>query len=577
MAITQILVVDDELELERLIKQRFRKKIKAQEFDFTFAYNGLEALEILKLDQQIDVILTDIRMPKMNGIDLIGALPNIDDTLKAIVMSSYGDLSNIRMAMNRGAFDFLTKPIDFQDLEATIYKTKEFVCKIRSQKNRLKNAFEKLRYQASHDQLTGLPNQRSMVARIGNFFETVNSEIFPFFILFIHIDNFKSIKYGLGHVFSEELLVEVARRLEICVPSADRIARIGTDEFAILLSNLQDQQEVEVTTNQIHQVLQQPFHLNQLMVSAKAYIGIIDSTIGYCQPIDFLRAADTAMHYAKTDGTVNTATFTTLMQTNATQRIELESDLQIALRNEQLSLNYQPIISIATGQLVGVEALVRWCHPQRGWIPPLEFVRLAEETGLIIFLGRWVLVTACRQLGLWQQQFPQGCPPNISVNLSAVQLWHPDFLHLIDDTLKLSGLHGSHLHLEITESVLMEKGPDAIQLLEQLKERQIQLSIDDFGTGYSSLAYLQSFSIDTLKIDRSFVGGLGQDQKKLDIVQTIVSLAHTLSLNVTAEGIETEEQLAILRSLSCDYGQGYFFSRPLPEAKMVDYLAAVNA
>lgn len=576
MSPAKILVVDDEIELERLIKQRFRKKIVAKELDFVFAHNGVEALEQLQSEHQIDVILTDINMPDMDGLTLLGKITELDQNIKAVVVSAYGDLSNIRIAMNRGAFDFVTKPIDFKDLAITIDKTLDFVQKIKNQQEQLQEALEQLKYQAFHDQLTGLPNQNLILSRIRQCIDSEQQNSF-FAVLFLSLDSFKAVKEGLGHAFSDQLLVEVARRIESCVQPTDTVARVGTDEFAVLLNNLQDFKEAQDKAKLIRQALKSPFKLSGSVVSSTTYIGIVNSTIGYAQPEDYLRAADTAMNYAKTQGKVSTALFDRSMQDRTLERLQLEADLQEAIERQEFYLNYQPIISLKTGQVVSFEALVRWRHPQRGFVPPVNFIPLAEETGLIIPLGEWVLSEACKQLSIWRSQFSNHGPLSMSVNLSGVQLESPDLLRSIDEILQSLSLSGSSLKLEITESILMHKGSAATALLGQLKARQIQLSIDDFGTGYSSLSYLQSLPIDTLKIDRSFVNGIERREKNLEITQTIINLAHSLKLDVVAEGVETQEQLDILRSLGCEYAQGYFFSRPLDEQAIVAFMTQSNA
>ncbi|HAX75018.1 MAG TPA: GGDEF domain-containing response regulator [Cyanobacteria bacterium UBA11372] len=572
----KILVVDDETDLERLIKQRFRKKIIAKQLDFIFVKNGVEAIKKLQTKDPVDMVLTDINMPEMDGLTLLSRLPEIDQTLKAVVLSAYGDLPTIRVAMNRGAFDFITKPIDFQDLEITIDKTVTFVKQIREQKEQLQQALEQLRYQAFYDQLTGLPNQHYILGRIRQCIEWRQQRNSLFAVLCLSLDGFKAVKYGLGHALSDRLLVEVARRLETYLQPTDMVARCGTDEFAILLTDLPNFKQAENKAEQLRQVLRTPFKLNGSVVSSNICIGIVNSTIDYHQPEDFLRAADTAMNYAKMPGRPNIVVFDTGMQESILKRLHLEADLQRAIERQQFKLHYQPIVSLKTGKIVGFEALVRWQHPTRGLVSPVEFIPLAEETGLIIPLGEWVLSEACRQLSVWQEQFSHRKPLSISVNLSGIQLWNPDVLQSIDEILDSLSLNGSHLKLEITESILMDKESEAKAVLDQLKQRQIQLSIDDFGTGYSSLAYLQSFPIDTLKIDRSFISGIEQQEKNLDITRTIITLAHSLELDAIAEGVETPAQLDILRALGCEYAQGYLFSPPLEGSAVVNFMAQLE-
>lgn len=572
----KILVVDDEVDLERLIKQRFRKKIAANELDFIFVHNGIEALSVLRAKHQIDMILTDLNMPEMDGLTLLSKLPEIDPNLKAVVVSAYGDLQNIRAAMNQGAFDFLTKPIDFQDLAITIDRTLNFIHKVREQKQQLQQALEQLRYQAYYDSLTGLPNYNFILCRIREEIEQGQRIKRGFAVLSIGLDCWKAVKDGLGQAFSDRLLIEVARRLETCAESVDIVARIGTDEFAVLLSNLPDSNEAQIQADFLYQMLKTPFKLNGSVVPSNIYIGIVDSSIGYDRAEDFLQAADMAMNYAKTKTRVSTALFDRSMQARTLERLQLEADLQEAIERQEFYLNYQPIISLETGKVISLEALVRWQHPQRGFISPLKFIPVAEETGLIIPLGEWVLSEACQQLSLWQQQFSHQTALTMSVNLSGIQLWNSEVLQSIDKILNSVSLSGSSLKLEITESILVEHGSSATALLEQLKARQIQLSIDDFGTGYSSLAYLQSFPIDALKIDRSFINGLESKKKNIDITKAIITLAHSLGLDVIAEGVETEEQLEILRSLGCEGGQGYLFSQPLDAEAVAVFMAQTN-
>lgn len=570
MSPSKILVVDDEIELERLIRQRFRKKIMANEIDFIFVHNGLEALEKLKGDSHIDMILTDINMPGMDGLTLLKEIAEMENPLKTVVVSAYGDLPNIRTAMNRGAFDFITKPIDFQDLAITIDKTLDFVQKSKQQKDQLQKALEQLRYQAFYDQLTCLPNQNLMIGRIRQCLEWWDKNSSKFAVLFISLDGLKNVKYGLGHSFSDILLIEIAQRLENMLNPTDTVARVGVDEFAILLSDLSNFEHAQKQAELIHHQLRIPMKLNGSFLSCNSYIGMVYSSINYEHPEDFLRAADMAMHYAKKEGK-SPILFEISMQTRTLTRLQLEADLQEALETQQFVLNYQPIISLETGKVVSFEALLRWKHPQRGLIPPSDFIPVAEETGLIIPIGKWVLLEACRFLQNCQNTYPDHSL-TISVNLSGVQLSDPELLNYLDQVLQSFSLKGSSVKLEITETILMERGEETLTFMAQLKERQIELSIDDFGTGYSSLAYLQSFPIDTLKIDRSFVNGLVNKDKNLDITQTIITLAHALGLDVISEGVETQEQLEILQTLGCEYAQGFFFSKPLPETEIARFI-----
>lgn len=569
----KILVVDDEPLLEYVIKQFFRQAISARELDFDFADNGAKALEKLQAGEAFDMVLTDIKMPAMDGLSLLEQLPAIDPTLKAVVLSAYGDMPNIRTAMNRGAFDFLTKPIDFQDLKATITKTLGFVQRIREQERQLAQATQQLRYQACYDALTGLANrywfleQARQALKVDPPSESSNLEA----VLLISLNRYQVVKYSVGHEAAEQLLVQVANRLLETVGSAGLVARVGEDAFAIWLAGLLESQEALNLASQLQKVLKQPFNLGGSAVFSGLSTGIAFSTTGIREPEDLLRAADAAMHEAQIGHLSTPVVFDVAMERRAVARLILESDLQqaILLRNAEanvlpeLHLNYQPIVSLPAGKLVGFEALARWHHPQRGLISPAEFIPVAEKAGLIGPLGDWVLVQALQQIKQWRTQSPQNEQLSVSVNLSGLQLFDPDLLPRLDELLASQQLSGDCLKLEITESVLMENAEAAASVLEELQARQIQVCLDDFGTGYSNLSYLQSLPVDLLKIDRSFISDLEAEGKNYALVKAILMLAGSLGMEVVAEGVEALPQVSLLLPLGCHYCQGYFFSRPL--------------
>ena len=572
----KILVIDDEPLLEYLILQLFRHQIRTQEFEFYFAINGVQALDKLQSDGSFDLVLTDINMPEMDGLTLLENLPAIDPTLKAIVVSAYGDMANIRTAMNRGAFDFLTKPIDFDDLKITINKTLEFVRLAREKEQQLATANAQIHYQAFYDELTGLPNRNWLLKEMRSGINSLRELGHLEAILFLTLNRYQIVKYSLGHSRGEQLVVEVARRLEACALNTNFIARVGEDAFAIWIANITNSQLALDAAERIRQALEMPSNLNGTAVFSSVSIGIALGAIGTEEPEDLLRAADAARHEAFVRGAGNTVVFDADMQSRALEQLQLETDLQNAINLQQFYLNYQPIVSLATGQIVGFEALVRWRHPSRGLVSPSEFIPVAERTGLIVALGEWVLSEAVACLSKWQLQFPDYWPLNMSVNLSGIQLFAPNLLPLLDSLLRVHNLKGEFLKLEITESVLMENAEVAAGVLELLKARQVKVCLDDFGTGYSNLSYLQWLPIDTLKIDRSFVCCLEEGGKNLALLEAILNLASSLQLEAIAEGVETQEQLIILRSLGCNSYQGYFFSRPLEEEGALALLSAAT-
>lgn len=427
-----------------------------------------------------------------------------------------------------------------------------------------KVAEQKLQYDAMHDTLTGLQNRAMLMKRLSrSLARRKYGKEYEFAILFLDLDRFKIINDSLGHLIGDQLLISVAEKLSDLIRPSDMVARLGGDEFVILLDNLANRKQVSTIANRILRSLAQPFSLNQHEVYTSTSIGIAFCNSTYEQPEFLLRDADIAMYRAKSKGKARYEIFNLEMHNHALSLLQLENDLRRAIQNNELILHYQPIVSLSNGHMIGFEALARWQHPQRGFIPPLEFIPVAEDSDLIYTIGEWVLREACRQLVAWDQEFANSHPLIISVNLSAKQLDQPNLIELIQAILQETGLDPIRLKLEITESVLMKNAEQAIVLIEQLRALGICISIDDFGTGYSSLSYLHRFPIDTLKIDRSFIKGMGKPGENSTIAQTIISLAKNLGIEVIAEGIETKEQLVHLQQMNCTYGQGYLFSKPV--------------
>ncbi|HEY3059048.1 MAG TPA: EAL domain-containing protein [Chloroflexota bacterium] len=426
----------------------------------------------------------------------------------------------------------------------------------------LERKVAELTRQATHDPLSGLPNRLHFVERV----DRALAEVAPndaVAVLFLDLDNFKIVNDSLGHGSGDRLIVAVAERLRRCLdddPAGATIARLGGDEFTLLMPHAGDGHAAIELADCVLGELATPFLIDEHELFVSASIGIALSSSGPTRASDLLRAADVAMYRAKTSGRSQRVVYDGTMGRNAADRLELETELRRAIERNSLIVYYQPIVDLATGRVAELEALVRWDHPRRGFMSPAAFIPLAEETGLIVPLGRWVLEQACFQARQWQHDHPSDPPLTVSVNLSARQLQQPDLATSVREILQASGLDPSCLKLEITESVLMQDS-DAARLA-SLAALGIHLAIDDFGTGYSSLAYLSRLPIDTLKIDRSFVSRLGHEPESDAVVRTIVALAHTLNLSVTAEGIEQPEQAARLRALGCHRGQGYFFARP---------------
>ncbi|MDP9457558.1 MAG: EAL domain-containing protein [Actinomycetota bacterium] len=428
---------------------------------------------------------------------------------------------------------------------------------------------ERLLHQALHDPLTGLANRALLLDRLGHALDRADRTEACVAALFLDLDDFKVVNDSLGHDAGDELLVAAAERLGSCLRPEDTIARLGGDEFVVLLEDVRGRGEATEAATRIAEALREPFLLGaheEAFVSVS--IGVALASGGEdrtgSSPDDLLRWADVAMYEAKRKGKAHHAVFDPSMDARALERLRLGADLGRAVERGEFRVHYQPEVELSTGRIVGFEALVRWEHPEQGLVSPARFIPVAEETGLIVPIGRWVLEEACRRAKEWQEHRPNGPPPLMSVNLSARQFEHPDLACDVARALGESGLDPGRLVLEITESVLMEDAPSTIATLEELKSLGVGLAVDDFGTGYSSLSYLRRFPVDYLKIDRSFVDGIEEDSGGAVLVSGIVDLGHALGLSVVAEGVETEGQLGLLRGMGCELAQGYHFARPMP-------------
>jgi diguanylate cyclase (GGDEF)-like protein len=415
------------------------------------------------------------------------------------------------------------------------------------------------------DSLTGLPNRTLLLARIGDLLEHRRPEAGQgFALIFFVLDRFRVITDSLGGAVGDQLLIAVAQRLGNGLRPGDTAARIGGESFAILLDGVMDAAEAERFAAQLKGELAAGFDVEGQALFTTASIGIVFVRPGYVEPGDILRDAETAAHNAMQRGGDNHEVFAADMRERVVALFKMETELrQAVVGGEEFRVYYQPVVSLKTGRLAGFEALVRMRRPDGSLVPPSEFIPLTEETGLILSIGRWVLAEACAQMRTWQQRYPEHPPMQMSVNLAGRQFAQPDLLEQIERVLTETGLDTASLKLEVTETVIMEHAEAATAVLEKLRAKGIKLLMDDFGTGYSSLSYLHRFPVDTLKIDASFVRRMDVDRKNADIIQTIVTLAHTLNMDLIAEGVESAEQLAELRAMQVEYGQGYHFAKPL--------------
>lgn len=446
------------------------------------------------------------------------------------------------------------------ELEELLIKEEQINEALTQSKNALEHA-------AFYDFLTDLPNRTYLVERIKLLIEIGIEQSARYYVLFLDLKRFKNINDSLGHTVGDRVLKLVGKRLVRFLRKEDTVARLGGDEFAIILNDLASPEEARKFAEQIYEKLTSPFLVSGNKIYTDLNIGIAPFDIEHRKPEDILRDADIAMHFAK-DTQCGVAAFDKELRARYLERINLEADLRFAVDRGELSMHYQPLICLQTGDLVGFEALLRWTHHQHGFISPAKFIPIAEDSGLIIPITKWILRETCRQIAHWRKIAPKYNRLLVSVNISGKHLPDDELPRDVQKALTLANLSPSALKLEITETIAMENPEQSIQVLNNLKNLGVQLSIDDFGTGYSSLSYLHRLPFDSLKIDRSFVIEVGANGENSEVLQTVVSLAQNLKMKTFAEGIETETQLAILQNLGCDYGQGYLMSKPLPVEQM---------
>lgn len=430
-----------------------------------------------------------------------------------------------------------------------------------------KRAEQQLLHDALHDGLTGLPNRVLFLDRLKHTLQrSTRNPSYRFAVLFLDLDRFKVINDSLGHSAGDQLLIATARRIESCVRPGDTFARLGGDEFTILVEDADDEATVLAIAERLQRAISEPLSLGQHTVYTTASIGVTMSNQEYASAMDIIRDADTAMYHAKASGKARIVMFNASMHAAAMEQLQIESTLRWAIERGDLRLHYQPIVDLVSGKIAGFEALVRWQHPQRGLLLPGAFIGVAEETGLIVPIGWWVLRSACQQLQQWRDASAEARDIWVTVNISARQLAQPDVLQRITGTLEETGLPAHCLKLEITETTLIEQGSQFGSILQDIRDAGIHICMDDFGTGYSSLSYLQRLPIDTLKIDRSFVQQTTEGGRS-KIVESIITLAQALGIQAVAEGTETLQQVEHLRELQCQYGQGWLFAHAVePDA-----------
>ena len=545
--VAQVLVVDD----DRSTRSSLRHTLQRDGFRVEEAADGAQALQMLKRIQP-DVILMDAVMPVMDGFTAcarVQELPN-GRAIPVLMITALEDNSSVERAFAAGASDYIPKPIHFAVLSQRVRRIIE-----------ANQAQKRIRHLAYNDLLTGLPNRALFTDQLGSRIEQARLAGESVAVLFLDLDRFKNVNDTLGHDVGDRLLVAVAQRIRRSVRNADCVARLGGDEFTVVLAEVVGPNAAVTAAQNICRALATPFQIDGHDIFVTASVGISMYPHDATDVGTLLKHADTAMYRAKKTN-CGFQFFEDSMEHTISEHVRMENDLRRAIERKELEVYYQPQARVDNGQIVGAEALVRWRHPTRGMVSPVDFIPLAEETGLINPIGEWVLRTACAQLQSW---IKSGLPAmRVAVNLSVKQLLKKDFASTVEQALADTGLAPSLLELEITESTLMENAQDTLEALHRLRGLGVRLSIDDFGTGYSSLSYLKRFPVDIIKIDRSFVRDVPHDADDAAIVTGIIALAHSLRLDVVAEGVETESQLRFLREQSCDMLQGYYLSQPVP-------------
>lgn len=567
----KILVSDDDINVRLLTRQC----LEAEDMTVVEASNGPETIDVF-VRERPDLVFLDVEMPGMSGLEVCKRIRQMPqgESIPIMIVTGSDDRQSIDQGFEAGATQYKTKPVNWSLLGRDV----QYMLRASNAFNALKRQEDRLRYLAYYDPLTSLPNRRSFNEQLNRILKRSQRRGSHAALMFIDLDHFKRINDSIGHGRGDRLLVEIAKRLsselreddainyfsdesaEDMVDASTEIARLGGDEFTVVLSDVPDTNHVETVARRILRSLSEPIALQSHNPVVTPSIGIALYPQDGTDPDSLVRNADTAMYAAKAEGRACYRFYNEEMNAKAVEQLKMEEELRHAMQNQELELRYQPQVCTRTGNVVGLEALVRWKHPVRGMVPPNEFIPVAERTGQIIELGKWVIEEVARHCAYWDTL---ALPPfRVSVNISSMQFSQRDLATQVARILEKAGLPASRLELELTESAIMTDAPTNIAKLRELKKLGLALAVDDFGTGYSSLSYLKRFPIDTLKIDQSFVTDLGSPDGAA-IVDAILALSKSLNLQVIAEGIETEEQLSYLIKRDCDLLQGYYFSRPI--------------
>lgn len=568
----KILVIED----EEIVRSNIVEILESGEFEAIGAENGRRGVE-LAIENLPNLIICDVTMPELDGYSVLKLLRqnSTTKTIPFIFLTARADKTDIRTGMNLGADDYLTKPFRRTDLlTAVSARLAKHQAMTERYHNQLEVAQQELIHSLYYDRLTNLPNQLLLRERFDESLAQKGSGQAPV-ILVVAIDRFYRVVESLGYASGDRLIQNVAHRLISCVDFGDTVARLNTDQFAIILASenqdsLAPNEQAAKVAQRIIERLAKPINLDQHKISLSASIGIALSPKDGEDLDELMQHAEAALSYAKQMGGNQFQFYSSNIQAVSVELLNLETNLRYALEHSQFQIYYQPQVDLISGRIIGAEALIRWIHPEQGFISPGQFIPLAEQNGLIVPIGEWVLQTACQQVKTWQDA---GLPSvRIAVNLSVRQFNQTDLIDKIVRILTSTQLEPQYLELELTESMLVDNIKLANAHLKALKALGISIALDDFGTGYSSLSYLQKFNLDILKIDRCFITDINRNEKNATITKAIISMAHGLNLNVIAEGVETKAELEFLRQQKCNTIQGYLFSPPVPQNKFAEIL-----
>jgi len=554
-----IIIADDDPSILLLL----RHILTGDNYDVTEARSGMEAIELCR-EYSYDLAIFDLVMPDVDGISACKEITfQISNPPPVLIITSLDDDASVSRAFEAGAIDYITKPINWSVFKQRVRRIVE------SERNR-----QKVKRLEFHDALTGLPNRTLLLDRLESATLRAQRNQTMLALLMVDIDNLKLINETLGHHNGDKVILSVAHRLQKTIRNTDTLSRSGGDEFNLIIENIQQLEDVGLMAAKFSRAIEHSMTILDQDIHIKASIGISIYPQDGHDIGSLLSNADSALYRAKDQGGNLYEFYSPELGKKARRRLELENSLRCALDNDELVVYYQPKIDLITDEANGMEALVRWNHPEKGIIPPDEFIPIAEETGLIIRLGQQVIEKACYQFKQWQNE---NIPlTNISINVSARQFKEQDLVTLLQEVLSENQLDATHIELELTESTLLKNENQAESILNQLHNMGIKISIDDFGTGYASLSYLKRLPIDILKIDKSFTDGILNDPDDIAIINAIYGLAKGFEIKLVAEGIETEGQLEKMRVLGVDYGQGYFWSPPLPAEQYTELLKKLN-